>query len=162
MNRIVKKISSLIMATVMISNINSVFVSADELNGLTTNPNYFSTSVGDISTYDNTIPTNVWNLSSSGMYNFNGSANGQASLYTNYLFTGVNTLAISVKNNHKSNALKVKVCQRINVGDYSISKTIESFTVYSGNTVSRSVKVDSSKRYYLEFSSPSNFNGYIA
>ncbi len=162
MNKMVKKISLLAMAAVMISSANSVLVSADELNGLTPNPNYFSTSVGDIVTYDNYIPTTVWNLSTSGVYNFNGSANGQASLYTNYLFTGVDTLAISVKNNHKSNALKVKVCQRINLGKNSISKTIDSFTVYSGNTYSTSVKVSSSNRYYLEFSSPSNFNGYIA
>lgn len=161
MRKPAKKLMSLVMSAVMAASISSISVSADELNGVTQSPHYLSTLVSDTATYGNYIPSNVWNLSSSGMYNFNGQANGQAALYTNYLFTGVNSLAISVKNNHNTE-LKVKVRRRYSIGSMPASSTVTTFTVNKNSTVSKSVSVNANYKYYLEFSSPSNFNGYIA
>ena len=136
---------------------NDVNGSSDEyllLDGLSTTPP-IGVANEDVTAYDNSIPSNVWNLSSSGRYDFSGVATGKANLYTNYLFTGVNSLAISVTNKNTS-TLTVTVYK-----NGIILTKVGSFIVNPNTSSVKSYNVKSNNNYYIAFSSPCNFSGFV-
>lgn len=126
-------------------------LSACALN-TTTNPDYLDDG---ISTYDNSIPSSTWNLSTKGIYYFSGNGTGQANIYTLYNFTGVSRLDMTVINTGDT-SIKVRVRK-----NSLIDTTVTTFTVSAGDTVVKSVDVDKDNKYYLSFSSPCDFEGWI-
>lgn len=137
------------MIIAMITSMGSMNVHA--LN-TTTDPIYLSDGY---STNDNTYPRTTWNLSTRGKYDFSGDAYGKATLYSNYLFTGVDRLDITVFNTG-TNSITVTVKK-----DGLIDTVVGSFTVSAGGTAVKYYDVDDNSKYYLCFSGPCHFNGWI-
>ena len=99
-------------------------------------------------------PTNIWNLSTKGQYEFYGDAN-VSELYTNYLLTGASSVKISVTNNDV-NTLKIKLYK--NGSLFSTS----SVNIPAHGTTSWTVNgLSSSSNYYIKFYAPCHFEGYI-
>lgn len=116
--------------------------------------------VTPVETYAGTFtPTSVWKLNTKGQYNFEGKASW-SKLYTNYKFTGVSSVKIKVSNKHSSKQLVVKV---IEVGTVLLgtNKTVQTVKVPVSGTTTWTKSISSSEKYYLSFSAPSNFSGYI-
>lgn len=86
---------------------------------------------------------------------FAGHATGSL-LYSNYYFTGKKSIVINVKNN-LSKKLKVKI--------YASNNRVipvKTLTVKPNVTYGTSVDgLKSDKKYFLTFSAPSNFEGYV-
>ena len=86
--------------------------------------------------------------------NFSGSANN-STLYTNKHFKGKTKISYSVKNSSSSD-LKVKIFK---AGAFF---STDSFTVKAKSTLTGTISgLDKSDLYYLSFSAPSNFSGYV-
>lgn len=110
---------------------------------------------GGASTYGLSKPTAIWNLGVSGYYTFSG-WNSSDPLYSNYKFTGVSKVRISVTNNHSS-SVTVKLLKEQPGIDFSVSTE----TIKAGQNKLWTANMDSSRYYILRFSSPSNFEGFI-
>lgn len=96
------------------------------------------------------VPTEIWDISKSGTYNFAGEANGQT-LYTNYKFKGKTSYKITINNNHESKTLTVK-CR-------GVSGTAK---VKPGSTGTISISgIKDNKTFYVSFSAPSYFDGTV-
>lgn len=157
MKKMVKKIISVCLSVTMAISILALNASADDevLHGLSKTPPIIRDS--EISTYDNDYPTSTWNLSTDGMYTVSGKANGNAELYTLYMFTGVDNISISLSNN-KNSTLTVTLYK---VG--LIDSKVESFTVSAnGNKGKLFTNLSKNSKYYFTFSAPCDFIGYIA
>ena len=106
-------------------------------------------------------PSNVWNVKSQGRYYYSGQS-AYNSLYTNYLFTGDSWYTVSAKNLKASSdtALKFQAYKQIT---FSPDKKIGvEQTVTGQKTVNYTLNgLSSSDKIYLEFKSPSHFEGYI-
>ena len=114
------------------------------------------TDSGTTVTRDNSRPTANWNLSTNGQYNFSGYAAGTADIYSLYNFTGVDPMCISVRNLGSTYTITVKLIKNALI-DY----TVETFTVAPGQRRVVTVDVSSTSRYYLSFSAPCSFDGFI-
>lgn len=138
---------------------SSEFVDIVENIGVSTvQPSVSEVSVenGMVSPYSTSTPTERWNLANKGQYDFSGSA-GHSTLFSNYLFTGKNKVTIYVENNHPTATLTVKLRDLKSWFNFSVW----SENVKPGKSVEKSVDVDSSKDYFLQFEAPSRFSGYI-
>jgi hypothetical protein len=102
-------------------------------------------------------PTNVVNLATNGTMNFQGSATG-STLFLNNAFTGVTKIFIWCENFHPSSTLtmtlhKMNLIGTTTIGTYKLEVGTGGGTFVGG--------LDSSAKYYLSFSAPSNFSGYV-
>lgn len=112
---------------------------------------------------DSTITTfGIWKPSENDTIDLNNEKmpfSGKAdisSLYTNNHFTGKESVYYSITNNHTSKTLTVK---RHRKGSLFASETI---TVAPGKTVTGNFNsLNKSGRYYLKFSAPCDFEGYV-
>lgn len=109
-----------------------------------------------LSPMDNNYPTSSWNLIDNGRYDFSGSANGSASIYTLYYFTGASNVHLYVCNDYSS-SLHVYVKNQ-----NFPHNTIDSFYVSSGTGVNRQLSVSSNTKFYLQFDAPNSFHGYVS
>lgn len=99
--------------------------------------------------------SNVQNLNS-GKLTFSGYAD-RSTLYTNKNFTGKSRVTVSVTNWHEKE-LTVKVICKDDILKFPV------YTTKVPANAGRSVTVtglDSNKLYYLSFSAPSDFEGYV-
>ena len=120
------------------------------------------TTTGIITDRSNSIPTAIYNLSTSGQYNFSGEAYGTADLYTEYLFTGVSSIGVSVNNRGANHTITVTLYRRHNVGgSFQYSTFVDSFPVSPGHSNCINKSVSSSGYYYVAFSAPCIFDGYV-
>lgn len=155
MKKFNKRAMSIASIAAILASIATMPVSAENVGLTYTEPAVISDSV-EVTPRDNTYPELVWNLSSKGKYEFSGQSNGSAYLYTNYMFTGVDPIVIHVENKGSS-AITVKVRKKGTI----ITTTVHTFTVPANSTKIETVNVNSNDYYYLAFSSPNNFTGYI-
>lgn len=152
-----KKALSVCLSLAMTISIMVLNVSAEEdiLMGLSKTPPVVE--YGGISTYDNNYPTNTWDLSTNGMYAVSGKANGNAELYTLYMFTGVDNISISLSN-YKNSTLTVNLYK---VGIFD--SKVDSFTVSANSNKGKQfTNLSPKSKYYFTFSAPCDFSGYIA
>lgn len=177
MSEIFTKVSSLALAAAVVGSGLSVNVNAAELESQVLDSNEFKNAVfyetqenvgvndvgpgvGDkdlIVPYGTSKPTSTWDLAKKGTYTFNGSSNSAGALYTNYLLTGKSSVKIFVRNNDHQYSLKFKVKRK----DLVFDNTIKSYEVPLGKDGSYTLSLDKSSNYYIEFSGPNNFSGYI-
>lgn len=123
-----------------------VYASSDD------DPNFTTASI----TRDNNIPTATWDLSTYGTYYFSGYAQNSAPLYTLYNFTGKSTFHIVVTNLGYT-MITVRLYKN---GIIDTEQT--NFSVAAGNTAEIWVTgLSASSKYYLQFSAPCSFSGYI-
>ncbi|KYG90733.1 hypothetical protein A0U40_07100 [[Bacillus] sp. KCTC 13219] len=108
-----------------------------------------------VTTYGTDRPLSKWDLSTNGKYNFSGGASN-STLYTDYYFTGKNQVTLVIKNNSFSNFLDVGLAEVSLLGG-----TVWGAQIGLGKTLTITIPVDSSKKYYLAFGAPSNFTGSI-
>ncbi|MEK5147960.1 hypothetical protein MKX53_13155 [Psychrobacillus sp. FSL K6-4615] len=179
MSKIFTKISSLALAAAVVGSGLSVNVNAAELekkvpdsielkNAVVSETqenvgvNEVGAGVGDpnvIVPYDVSKPTSTWNLSTDGRYPISGKSS-MATLYSNYLFTGVSSFTINIRNYHNT-SLKVKLKRK----DAILDNTLETYIVKPFSSwqddLNVSWSVNSSSKYYLEFEGPSEFSGSI-
>lgn len=153
---ILNKIISLTLALVL-----SVFTfvapaayAADENIGVSPNPPFIGTG-NEIVPYSENKPKTIWSWSN-GQYNFEGYAQNVV-LYTNYMFTGVELFKIVVTNMNKSTPITVRLQRSVGGIDFSAS-TVK---IPAGETATWFPETTASLKYYLSFSNPSNFEGYI-
>lgn len=111
----------------------------------------------EYTTRTNDIPTEDWDLSVLGQYNLSSYAQGTALLYSNYNFTGVSQLGVSVRNLGQNYTITVKIVRNTWLLDY----TVRTFYVSPGERAVLQESVTSSGRYYLSFSSPCCFDGFV-
>lgn len=102
-------------------------------------------------------PTNVVNLATNGTMDFQGSSTG-STLYLNNAFTGVSKIFIWCENFHSSSTLTVTLYKMNLIGTTTIGSYRFEVGTGGGTFVSG---LDSSAKYYLSFSAPSNFSGYV-
>lgn len=104
-------------------------------------------------TYGTSKPSNVWDVTKSGRYNFSGKSQ-QQDMYTNYKFTGKDSYTVSVTNHGKYN-LNVKV--------KTLTNTYSSNTLAPGTTSTFSVSgMKKISEPYIWFGgSYQDFSGYI-
>lgn len=133
MMKVIKKLTIVMMAVVIMLN-------------------FFSTNV--YAGTDKPGKNKIWDISSDGKYSGSGLA-GTSDLYSNYYFTGVTKMKISVTNNSSKNKLKVKVFKKGAIFSSS------SVTVPASGTTTWTISTDSSTKYYLEFLAPCDFSWYI-
>lgn len=113
-------------------------------------------TIDSVTTYGIDKPTKVWDLSKKGKYDFSGWCFGNR-LFTNYLFTGVNSVQIQVHNTGDDKTT-VKLLKKQTGVDWSASTR----TIKPGDTLTWTVNnLDSSAKYYLAFSTGSHIEGYI-
>ncbi|MBQ5335384.1 MAG: hypothetical protein J6Z45_05500 [Oscillospiraceae bacterium] len=95
----------------------------------------------EYTTRTNDIPTEDWDLSVLGQYNF----------------TGVSQLGVSVRNLGQNYTITVKIVRNTWLLDY----TVRTFYVSPGERAVLQESVTSSGRYYLSFPSPCCFDGFV-
>lgn len=176
MSKIFTKLSSLALATAVVGSGFSVNASAAELESQALDSNEFKIEVvyetqenvgvndigpgvgepNQIVPYGTSKPTSTWNLSKKGRYSFNGSSNS-STLYTDYLLTGKSSVKIYVRNNDHQYSLKFKVKRK----DLVFDNTVESYELALGKDTTINLTLDKSSNYYIEFTGPSTFSGYI-
>ncbi|MCL2055529.1 MAG: hypothetical protein FWG90_14010 [Oscillospiraceae bacterium] len=133
---------------------------AENLTGLSTTPPT-EQETGIFVPFDNNKPNSTWNLNSDGAYYVDGKANGTATLYTMYTFTGVTGMSISLIN-QRSTTLNVTVYKDNGLGTLLDSK-VASFSVEGDSGGSKSISgLSKGSKYYVAFASPCDFFGYIA
>lgn len=152
MKKTTKKIVSLFLLAVVLVMSSQAVCSAQNIN-VTTVPEYMEED--EISTYDIFKPTQEYNLLRED-YHFSGSAE-LSNLYTNYYFTGVNNISISV-NNKLASTLYVKIIRLNGI----FSNTVDSTSVYGYcNLYSTFKDLDPNEKYCILFVAPCEFNGYV-
>ncbi|WP_059171990.1 hypothetical protein [Bacillus sp. FJAT-27445] len=110
-----------------------------------------------ITPFGTSTPTQAHHLVNDGQMDFSGSAQGSA-LYTNKYFTGKSSVNIYVRNSHSSAKLTVKI---IDIDGW-FGGVVKTYTIEPGYQLyANPTGLDSKGRYYLEFSAPSNFSGYV-
>lgn len=101
-------------------------------------------------------PTQLWNWNN-GPYEFSGVADS-SDLYTNYYFTNASQVVIHVDNLHETERLKVRVIIK---RDQGIQISTDTTYIEPGHSEEWTVNLDSNKSYFLRFSGPSDFEGWI-
>ncbi|WP_301109404.1 hypothetical protein [Sporosarcina sp.] len=177
MSKFFTKLSSLALALVVVGIGLSVNVNAAELELQVLDSNEFKNSVSHetqenigvndvepgignkdlIIPYGTSKPTSIWNLSTKGRYPFRGSSNS-STLYTDYLLTGKSSAKIIVNNTDHQYSLKFKVKRKDLLLDSTIGGPYE---IPLGKSISVTLSLNKSSNYYIEFTGPNNFNGYI-
>lgn len=177
MSKIFTKLSSMVLATAVVGSGFSVNASANSLESQILNSNEFvnevvyetqeNVGVNDVEPgvgepniivpYGTSKPTSTWDLSTQGRYTFSGSANSFVSLYTNYLLTGKSSVKIYVRNNDHQYSLKFKVKRK----DLIFDNTVKSYELALGKDTTINLTLDKSSNYYIEFTGPNTFSGYI-
>jgi len=110
----------------------------------------------EVQVWSTSKPSNIWNISSKGKYNFEGVSYHQT-LYTNYKFTGKTSYKIYV-NNTGDNKIKVKATNGVT--------TYASTTVGAGKTATLPISgLSKSTKFYISFSTNNSYSysfyGYI-
>ena len=155
MKRSTERIVSLAAVTAMLAAVAAMPVSAENVGLTFSEPTVISDTNG-VTPRTNEYPTEIWNISIYGRYNFAGQGNGSADLYTNYMFTGVDPLLVHVENEGDT-AITVKVKKKGTI----ITTTVHTFTVPANSIKIETVDVNANSNYYLAFSCPSKFSGYV-
>lgn len=110
---------------------------------------------GEISVFGIAPPTTAHNLATQGQMDFSGVASG-STLYTNKFFKGKSKVELYVLNSHATANLKVTVMK-----GGLIDTTVWSTTVVPRGAVYINLDLSSTAEYYIKFSAPSNFSGYV-
>jgi len=128
--------------------------------GVSENPAYLTESSG-IGTYGTSKPgvSDLWDCDLDGKYSFSGQG-AYNSLYTDYMFLGQKSYAISVYNNNGYNdELTCEVYKnRPLLTDTVIKEFVATGLVNTDVTVSGLTK---SEKIYIKFIAPCNFSGWI-
>lgn len=146
----------LVMAIIGASSTALASAATDENVGVSEVPPI--TYESEIVPFGTSKPTDdkIWNLTSQGRYDFNGSSTG-ADLYSNYFLTGVSKVKIYVKNND-SVKLKVKLLE----SQWGVDWSVSDMKIDGGEEAAWTASnLDPSKKYILKFYGPSYFWGYI-
>lgn len=158
-----KKILTVFFLTALLSFSVNIYASAENVNsvvqgnvGLTETPPEIGVIEG-ITPYSTQKPKETWNLSQKGKYPFAGAANHN-SLYTDYLLTGKKSATLYVKNTSNTYNLKVSFKQKKALLD---SEVMPEKTLKPGESLTYSLTLDTSGKYYLLAKAPSKFEGYI-
>lgn len=162
MKKFTKKILAFCVLVAMSISMMTMTVSAEGkvIHQLSEKPPISASNPGEISTYDWMVPTRTWNLSTEGIYFFDGNAN-KTPLYTNYLFTGTTQIDITV-NNRLDTEVNVTLYRLDDSEDILFgTKKIGSFTVGGKTAIGKAFKVESDKEYYFSFSKPCDVYGHI-
>jgi hypothetical protein len=107
-----------------------------------------------ITPYGTGTPTSSHNLVTSGQMNFSGQAS-HSTLYTNKFFTGTSNLEVYVDSRISTDLT------------FKVYKNTSSSPIYTGKVTGGGVKavtfagLSSTGKYYISFSAPSNFTGYV-
>jgi len=110
----------------------------------------------NISPYGTTIPTEIWNITTDGIYNFDGYA-GYEDLYTEYLITGKTSYIVSV-NNRRSDTLTIEVRKKNLIGSSLLTTKNISGGATSAFTVSG---LSSSDKIFIKYLAPLDCDGTI-
>jgi len=102
------------------------------------------------------IPTETWNITTDGIYNFDGVAVID-DLYTEYLITGKTSYIVSV-NNRRSDTLTVEVYKKNLIGSSLLTTKNISGGATSAFTVSG---LSSSDKIYVKYLAPLRCDGTI-
>lgn len=143
-----KRIVSLILALCMAFSFSSIAFAAD------------SNTTDDVSISAPVLqgtgkPNLQWDWSQ-GQYNFSGSSSFSP-LYSNYYFSGASEVNITVKNNHASKKLTVKLLHSA----LGVDKAVSEEDIAPGQRKEWSVAITPKENYIIKFSAPSNFSGSI-
>ncbi len=103
-------------------------------------------------------PSSTWNWSN-GSYSFHGAADSN-NLYTNYKFTGMTKVSITVNNTSGKYDLEVRV--KSVEAWWKPDKTVSTAVIPHNGTCTWEISnLDSSKKYYIIFYAPCRFTGSI-
>ncbi|WP_455718327.1 hypothetical protein [Anaerosporobacter sp.] len=151
-----KKIFSLLLVvSLTMTSFTSVFAATNNINVSTTPPGTMNNS--EISTYTVNPPDSYIDLT--GKMEFEGTAKSD-DLYLNKAFTGVKGVDVNVKNN-SSSTLKVTLYKYSWYQNFH-KEAITSFTVVPNQYVIHPITgLSSSSAYYLGFSAPCDFKGFL-
>lgn len=159
-----KRILSIVMAVACVSTLSSFNVSAEPTNGnyLVEMDSVCGEIAGDeldgITPYDNSYPTETWNLSTNGSYSVNGSASGSADIYTLYKFkSSSGEINYTINNNNNTQSITL---YRYKNGS-SIFNRKKLCTITAGSTATGTISVSSTDTIFFAFSSPCNVTGTI-
>lgn len=149
MKKIIKGfIACLMCLTIALSNYMVSYASENDNN---LNPSY-----SNIELYVCKIPDIGWNIAKEGTYRISGSAD-YSTLYTNYYFTGVNSLDIKINNKGDKN-VTVTVYKMVSGLDLVRSVVI----IGSGKTKTWNVGTKKDANYYISFSAPCTITGTVS
>ncbi len=108
---------------------------------------------------DNHFPSNTWNLSTSGKYNLDGSAQGSAELYTMYRFeSDSGEINYTIYNNNNTTDIDVYYYKNGNLFMFHRHKLC---TIAAGESQSGTISVDSNDYIVFSFIPPCNVTGTI-
>ena len=138
-----------------LANAESINSEVIENVGLTEEPPQ-DTRTGGITPFSMSKPSNIWNLSSKGRYNFSGATEYNL-LYTNYLFTGKKSVTLYIKNTSGTYDLDVSFKEKKLLSD----TTVWGADIRIGKAVTIPLTLNSSSNYYLVANYPGKFEGYI-
>lgn len=136
---------------------SKVVASTNNVNIGITPPISSENTNDDITPYDVFPPSIIVNLRNYGTMNFSGEAQN-SQLFLDKGFTGVSNIYIWIENFHPSSTLRMSV-HRMEVIGTTIVATYD-FEVGTGGGVFVN-GLNSNKNYYISFSAPSNFAGYV-
>lgn len=151
-----RSLSMLILSVVLaFMAVSTCFAGTENVNVSTTKPG--GGQEDGISSYTVDKPVEAYDLSSRA-YHFAGEAES-STLYTNYYFTNVSQLTISVHNTSDTN-LYIEVRKIIWTG--VLDEKVERTVVYPGCSLYTVVTgLKSNEKYFLQFSAPSHFYGEL-
>lgn len=150
-----KSIISAFLCLLMVLGGYSTVYANEQNIGVTETPSYLN------SVNENLLgigePFSDWNLKTKGTYKIWGSAD-YSTLYSEYYFTGVESMDIYVYNESKESTITVSVYKAGSVDLLRSSKRIA-----AGKSASWNVGTKSNAQYYIKFSgAPMTFSGTVS
>lgn len=144
----------LVLTISLLGSTGTVFATQENI-GLSNSPIYLIHNGTEMFGIDKPY-NSEWDLSKEGRYSFSGYCHDHY-LYTNYTFTGANSVWIQVTNT-STKTITVKLLKQQLGVDWSVStQKIEPNTALGWPVKS----LDKSAYYYLQFSKGSKIGGYI-
>lgn len=102
----------------------------------------------------NKIPTEIWDVSTQGTYEFDGSSSGGGyDIYTDYCFNGSDSYTVQLTNQYT---------QAVTAKCKTVLKTYRTCTVEPGmTTIFNVINVTSTTKWYIYFGSPCDVWGFV-
>lgn len=153
-HRFISKGLCLLISLLMAISTYTVAYAADTNVGLTPTPSYLDDG-SEIQPFTWEYPYLGWNLATEGSYSLSGSAD-HSLLYTNYYFTGVNSMDITIRN-RGSESVTVKVYK---MGSLDVLRSMVIIGAEKSKTWNVGTKKDAN--YYICFSAPCTVSGTVS
>lgn len=155
-HRFISRGLCLLISLLMAMSTYTVAYAADTNVGLTPTPSYLDNG-NEIQPFSWAYPISAWDLSKKGRYTLSGSAD-YSLLYTNYYFTGVNSLDITI-NNKGSKSVTVRV-YKMSGGSINILRSM--VIIGAGKSKTWNVGTKKDANYYICFSAPCTVSGTVS